>query len=111
MMEIEILLQFFLVFSLGLLIGLPFSSRLGNKHLKENVKYLEGKINRYKQDKPKNDDLGLLGLLDGGDLSAKNIIKILKNLTPEQIKIGKNYLDSFNTKNDQNNLGDSTTWR
>ena len=64
-MEIEVILQFILIFALGLCVGLPFSSRLGTKHLKEHVRFLEGKINRYKQDN-KSDDGGLMGLLGGG---------------------------------------------
>lgn len=69
-MEIEIISGFILVFALGLCIGLPFSSRLGTKHLKEHVRFLEGKINRAKQDK-KSDDGGILGDLLGGGLNEK----------------------------------------
>lgn len=107
-MEIEIISGFILVFALGLCIGLPFSSRLGTKHLKEHVRFLEGKINRAKQDK-KSDGGGLLDLLDGG-LNEKSIMKILSNLTPEQIQKGKEVLGSFGNNQNQNNA-DTTTWR
>ena len=94
--EIEVILQFILIFSLGLCVGLPFSSRLGTKHLKEHVRFLEGKINRARQDKP--DDMGLMGLLSGG-LSEKNILKFLAKLSPEQIEKGKNILSGLGDQN------------
>lgn len=106
-MEIEIISGFILVFALGLCIGLPFSSRLGTKHLKEHVRFLEGKINRAKQDK-KGDDGGILGDLLSGGLNEKSIMKILTNLKPEQIEQGKQFLSGLN----QNQKKDDTmTWR
>jgi len=105
-MEIEIILQFILIFALGLCVGLPFSSRLGTKHLKEHVRFLEGKINRYKQDKP--DDGGLMGLLGGG-LTEKSITKFLGNLKPEQIQQGMDYLNKAKGGGDQKDT--SQTWR
>ena len=105
-MEIEIILQFVLIFALGFCVGLPFSSRLGTKHLKEHVRFLEGKINRYKQDKP--DDNGLMGLLGGG-LTEKSITKFLGNLKPEQIQQGMDYLNKAKGGGDQNT--NSQTWR
>lgn len=106
-MEIEVILQFILIFALGLCVGLPFSSRLGTKHLKEHVRFLEGKINRYKQDN-KSDDGGLMGLLGGG-LNEKSIMKFLGNLKPEQIQQGMDYLNKV--KGGDNAGGNSQTWR
>ena len=106
-MEIEVILQFVLIFALGLCVGLPFSSRLGTKHLKEHVKFLEGKINRYKQDKPE-DGGGIMGLLSGG-FDEKNILKVLKNLKPEQIQQGMDLLKGIQGGGDQNKGAD--TWR
>ena len=103
-MEIEIILQFILIFSLGLCIGLPFSSRLGTKHLKEHCKFLEGKINRAKQDKPSGG--GILDLLSGG-FDEKNILKVLKNLKPEQIQQGMDLLKGIQGGGDQNKGADT----
>ena len=83
-MEIEVILQFILVFALGLCVGLPFSSRLGTKHLKEHVRFLEGKINRARQDKPDGGG-GLMGLLSGG-LDEKSIMKFLGNENEINVK-------------------------
>lgn len=107
-MEIEVILQFILIFALGLCVGLPFSSRLGTKHLKEHVRFLEGKINRYKQDKP--DDNGIMSLLGGG-LNEKTIMKFISNLKPDQIKQGMDFLQK--AKGNQDNLGqdNAQTWR
>lgn len=105
-MEIELVLQFVLIFALGLCVGLPFCSRLGTKHLKEHVKFLEGKINRYKQDKPSGG--GILDLLSGG-FDEKNIMKVLKNLKPEQIQQGMDLLKGIQGGGDQNKGVD--TWR
>ena len=105
-MEIEVILQFILIFALGLCVGLPFSSRLGTKHLKEHVRFLEGKINRYKQDKP-DDAGGLMGLLGGG-LTEKSITKFLGNLKPEQIQQGMDYLNKAKGGDQKDN---SQTWR
>ena len=107
-MEIELILQFILIFSLGLCVGLPFSSRLGTKHLKEHVRFLEGKINRAKQDK-KSDDGGILGDLLGGGLNEKTIMKILGNLSPEQIQKGKEVLSGLG--NNSNQGGATNEWR
>jgi hypothetical protein len=106
-LEIEVILQFILIFALGLCVGLPFSSRLGTKHLKEHVRFLEGKINRYKQDKP-DDSGGLMGLLGGG-LTEKSITKFLGNLKPEQIQQGMDYLNKAKGGGDQ--ADNSQTWR
>ena len=106
-MEIEIISGFILVFALGLCIGLPFSSRLGTKHLKEHVRFLEGKINRAKQDK-KSDGGGLMDLLSGG-LDEKSIMKFIGNLKPEQIQQGMDYLQK--AKGGDSNTGGVTEWR
>tara|TARA_R110002051_G_scaffold147384_1_gene220185 strand:- start:560 stop:877 length:318 start_codon:yes stop_codon:yes gene_type:complete len=105
-MEIELILQFVLIFALGLCVGLPFSSRLGTKHLKEHVRFLEGKINRYKQDKPSGG--GIMDLLSGG-FDEKNIMKILSGLKPEQIQKGMDLLKGIQGGGDQNKGVD--TWR
>ena len=105
-MEIEVILQFILIFALGLCVGLPFSSRLGTKHLKEHVRFLEGKINRYKQDKPSGG--GIMDLLTGG-FDEKNILKVLKNLKPEQIQQGMDYLQKAKGGDDHN--AGVNTWR
>jgi len=104
--EIEIILGFILVFALGLCIGLPFSSRLGTKHLKEHVRFLEGKINRAKQDKPSGG--GIMDLLSGG-LDEKSIMKFLSNLKPEQINEGMKFLQKAKGDGDQNT--GVNTWR
>ena len=104
-MEIEVILQFILIFALGLCIGLPFSSRLGTKHLKEHCKFLEGKINRAKQDKPSG---GIMQLLSGG-FDEKNILNVLKNLKPEDIEKGMDILKGIQGGGDQNKGAD--TWR
>lgn len=103
-MEIEVILQFVLIFALGLCIGLPFSSRLGTKHLKEHCKFLEGKINRAKQDKGG----GLMDLLTGG-IDEKSIMKFISNLKPEQIQQGMDYLNKAKGGGDQNT--GVNTWR
>jgi len=105
--EIEVILQFILVFALGLCVGLPFSSRLGTKHLKEHVRFLEGKINRARQDKPDGGG-GLMGLLSGG-LDEKSIMKFLGNLKPEQIQQGMDYLNK--AKGGDQNTSGVNTWR
>ena len=107
-MEIEVILQFILIFSLGLCVGLPFSSRLGTKHLKEHVRFLEGKINRYKQDKPEGGG-GLMGLLSGG-LDEKSIMKFISGLKPEQIQQGMDYLQKAKGGGDDPGQG-VNTWR
>ena len=106
-MEIEVVLQFILIFALGLCVGLPFSSRLGTKHLKEHVRFLEGKINRYKQDKP--DGGGLMDLLTGG-LDEKSIMKFISKLKPEQIQQGMDILGKAKGGDDPNS-GVTNTWR
>ena len=106
-MEIEVILQFILIFALGLCVGLPFSSRLGTKHLKEHVRFLEGKINRYKQDKPEAGG-GLMGLLSGG-LDEKSIMKFISGLKPEQIQQGMDYLQKAKVGDDHN--AGVNTWR
>ena len=105
-MEIEIILQFVLIFALGLCVGLPFSSRLGTKHLKEHVKFLEGKINRYKQDKPQGG--GIMDLLTGG-LDEESIIKFITKLKPEQIQQGIDILGKAKGGEDPN--AGVNTWR
>ena len=106
-MEIEVILQFILIFALGLCVGLPFSSRLGTKHLKEHVRFLEGKINRARQDK-KDDGGGLMSLLAGG-LDEKSIMKFLGNLKPEQIQQGMDYLNKVKGGKDPSD--NTLTWR
>ena len=106
-MEIEVILQFILIFALGLCVGLPFSSRLGTKHLKEHVRFLEGKINRYKQDKPEGG--GLMDLLSGG-LDEKSIMKFISKLKPEQIQQGMDILGKAKGGEDPN-AGVNNTWR
>lgn len=107
-MEIEIILQFVLIFALGLCVGLPFSSRLGTKHLKEHVRFLEGKINRYKQDKPEGGG-GLMDLLSGG-LDEKSIMKFISKLKPEQIQQGMDILGKAKGGGDDSGQG-VNTWR
>jgi hypothetical protein len=107
-MEIEVISGFILVFALGLCIGLPFSSRLGTKHLKEHVRFLEGKINRAKQDKPAGSG-GLMDLITGG-FDEKNIMKVLSNLKPEQIQQGMDLLGKIQGKSDDGGPG-VNTWR
>ena len=108
-MEIEIYLLMALVGGLGFCIG-SFIAPV-NKHLKSHIRFLEGKMSKYKQEK-KSDSFDIEGLLDGG-LSITNIMKLAPQVTkllqnPEVQKI----LSQAKTGQTKDvTPKDQTTWR
>lgn len=85
---------------LGFCIGALFSPRI--KSLKQEIKYIEGKYHRLRQDnKDAIDDKGLdlTSLLSGGGLS--DIIKLVKD-NPDIIKNVLGNLGNNNNPNTQN---------
>ena len=100
-MEIEFYLLMTLIGALGFCIG-SFVAPV-NKHLKDHIRFIEGKMGRYKQELQGSkksqglDGAAIEGILDG-DLSISNIYKVLKNLTPEQIAQGKELLGQMKGK-------------
>ena len=75
-MEIEFYLLMALIGALGFCIG-SFVAPV-NKHLKEHIRFIEGKMGRYKQElqgSKKSEDIDFESLLDG-DLSIGKIIKL-----------------------------------
>ena len=100
-MEIEFYLLMALIGSLGFCIG-SFVAPI-NHHLKSHIKFIEGKMSRYKQELEGSkksqgvDGAAVEGILEG-DLSISNIYKVLKNLTPEQIAQGKELLGQIKGK-------------
>ena len=75
-MEIEFYLLMALIGALGFCIG-SFVAPV-NKHLKDHIRFIEGKMGRYKQElqgSKKSEDIDFESLMDG-DLSSGKIIKL-----------------------------------
>ena len=75
-MEIEFYLLMALIGALGFCIG-SFVAPV-NKHLKDHIRFIEGKMGRYKQElqgSKKSGDIDLESLLDG-DISITKIVKL-----------------------------------
>ena len=89
---------------LGFCIGALFSPRI--KSLKQEIKYIEGKYHRLRQDnKDAKEDQGLdlTSLLNGGGLS--DIIKLVKD-NPDIIKNVLGNLGQNKANNQNNSLSD-----
>ena len=103
-MEFFLYLSIVLVGGLGFCIGALFSPRI--KSLKQEIKYIEGKYHRLRQDnKDAKEDQGLdlTSLLNGGGLS--DIIKLVKD-NPDIIKNVLGNLGQNKANNQNNSLSD-----
>ena len=99
-MEIFLYLTVILVGGLGFTLGSLFSPRI--KSLKAEIKYIEGKYHRLRQDNKdakEEQGLDLTSLLSGGGLS--DIIKLVKD-NPDIIKNVLGNLGNNNQSNAQN---------
>lgn len=99
-MEFFLYLSIVLVGGLGFCIGALFSPRI--KSLKQEIKYIEGKYHRLRQDNKDVQDekgLDLSSLLSGGGLG--DIIKLVKE-NPDIIKNVLGNLGNNNNPNTQN---------
>jgi|TARA_R110002073_G_scaffold37618_2_gene108356 hypothetical protein len=98
--EFFLYLSIVLVGSLGFCIGALFSPRI--KSLKQEIKYIEGKYHRLRQDNKDVQDekgLDLSSLLSGGGLT--DIIKLVKD-NPDIVKNVLGNLGNNNTPGTQN---------